>query len=63
MTDKDSKFAWGVPAIAEEIERKERATYYLISRGCLPVEKVGGTYVAERAKLRNPASWPKQEAK
>jgi hypothetical protein len=47
----------------QEIERKERATYYLISRGCLPVEKVGGTYVAERAKLRDPACWPKQEAK
>lgn len=44
--------AWGVGEIAAVVERDERATYHLLARGQLPARKVGGRWVASRARLR-----------
>jgi hypothetical protein len=44
---------WGVPAIAAEIRKTPRQTYYLIGKGTLPVKKLGArTYAALRSELR-----------
>ncbi|MEY9167094.1 hypothetical protein ABIE78_005213 [Sinorhizobium fredii] len=43
---------WGACAIAREIGRGERATYYLLERGELPAKKVCGRWVSTKSKLR-----------
>ncbi len=43
---------WGAEAIATEIGRDRSATFHLLSAGALPAKKVGGRWVASKAKLR-----------
>lgn len=43
---------WGASAIAKEIGRSERATFYMLDKGELPAKKVGGRWVTTKAKLR-----------
>lgn len=47
-----SDLAWGVGEIAAVVERDERATYHLLATGQLPAKKVGGKWVASKARLR-----------
>lgn len=42
---------WGVPAIAGHIGLREAQVYHLLSTGSLPAQKVGGKWVASRARL------------
>jgi hypothetical protein len=46
--------AWGCRAIAETIERSERATYRLLETGQLKdcVQKIGHMYVGSKKRLR-----------
>nr|WP_080577472.1 hypothetical protein [Sinorhizobium fredii] len=44
---------WGASAIAREIGRGERSTYYLLEKGELPAKKVCGRWVATRSNLRS----------
>lgn len=46
-----SDYVWGAKAIGAEIGKNERETWYLLERGQLPATKIGGRYVAHRAKL------------
>jgi hypothetical protein len=43
---------WGAPAIAREINRDKRSTYYLLEKGYLPARKNGRLWSASRRKLR-----------
>jgi hypothetical protein len=43
--------AWGVGEIAAVVQRDERATYHLLAKGELPARKVGGRWVASKARL------------
>lgn len=43
---------WGVSKIAEEIDRSERQTFYLLQSGQVPGQKIGGRWVTTRRKLR-----------
>lgn len=43
---------WGVVAIAKEIDRSERQTFYMLENGRLPAKKVGGRWCTSRAGLR-----------
>ncbi len=43
---------WGAERIAEELGLKPRQAFYMLENGQLPARKVGGRWVAERAKLR-----------
>jgi len=43
---------WGVAAIAKEINRNERQTYYLLQNKKLPAKKVGAIWQSSRWKLR-----------
>jgi hypothetical protein len=43
---------WGVKAIADEIGRPERQTYYGLEKGHIPAGKVGEIWVAYRSVLR-----------
>ena len=47
----DEEVVWGAAEIARIIKRDNRATYHLLSKGELPVRKIGGRYVASRQKL------------
>lgn len=51
-TEAGQDMAWGVAEIARVIGRDERATYHLLAIKELPARKVGGRWVASRAKLR-----------
>ncbi|TJU73886.1 MAG: DNA-binding protein [Mesorhizobium sp.] len=42
---------WGCTAISKVIKRKPRQTFNLLENGELPAKKVGGRWVASRAKL------------
>jgi hypothetical protein len=48
----ESDLLWGVPAIAREIGRNPRMTYWLLRRKLIPGRKVGALWVASREKLR-----------
>jgi hypothetical protein len=53
----ENDFVWGAKAIADEINRTVRQTYYLIEKKGLPVHRIesGGTkamLVASRRRLR-----------
>lgn len=43
---------WGTEAIATEIGRPLRATFHLLANGRIPARKIGRTWVASRAALR-----------
>ena len=43
---------WGAEAIAAEINRTPRQTWYLMEKRHLPAKKVGGQWTASRAALR-----------
>jgi hypothetical protein len=43
---------WGAKAIAEEINRPERAVYYLIENGLLDTTKVGAIHTSTPRRLR-----------
>ena len=43
---------WGAQAIAEEINVSVRRAFDLMEKGKIPAKKVGGRWVADRAKLR-----------
>jgi len=51
-TDTDERPIWGAKAIAAEINRPERATFYLLSTGQLPATKIGNSWVTTRGRLR-----------
>jgi hypothetical protein len=46
-----SDLCWGARAIADVIERSERITFYMLESGALPARKVGGRWVASKARL------------
>ena len=50
-SDLASDLLWGVAAVAAELGRRARATFHLLSSG-LPGARIGGRWVASRAKLR-----------
>jgi hypothetical protein len=50
-SDEQAEPLWGAKAIAEEIGRSVRQTYYLLETGQLPARKVGATWVAMRRRL------------
>jgi len=43
---------WGASAIAKEIGRGERATFYMLERGELDARKICGRWVTTRSNLR-----------
>lgn len=43
---------WGASAIAAEIKRTPRQTFYLLQTGKIPARKLGATWVANREVLR-----------
>ena len=43
---------WGADAIGRELGLTERKAFYQLERGNLPARKIGGLWVASRAKLR-----------
>jgi hypothetical protein len=51
MTTPKIDLIWGCTAIAKEIERTPRQTFYLLESGALPARKIGNRWVAERGKL------------
>lgn len=55
MTAEDShedRPIWGAKNIGREIDKTERATFHLLSRGELPATKVGASWVTTRRRLR-----------
>ena len=51
-TELKDDLVWGGPAIALQIGRSDRQTYYMLEKGELPAQKVCGTWVASKTKLR-----------
>lgn len=51
-TELKDDLVWGARAIAQEIGRGERQTFYMLERGELPAKKVCGRWVGSKAKLR-----------
>jgi hypothetical protein len=49
--DTNADLLWGADAIAKAIGRTERMTFHLLEKGEIPAKKVGGRWVASRAKL------------
>jgi hypothetical protein len=47
------RLIWGVPAIAQEIDRTPRQTWHLLNSGLLPAKKVGAKWVATKGGLRD----------
>ena len=43
---------WGIKGIAVEIDRTERQTYHMVMTRVLPVQQIGGRWVASRSGLR-----------
>lgn len=44
---------WGCKAIAEDIDRSQRQTFYMLEAGHLPASKVGSLWVTTRRRLRD----------
>jgi hypothetical protein len=51
-SDLASDLIWGTTEIGEYIGRPERAVFYMLNQGLLPGKKLGGRWVASKAKLR-----------
>lgn len=47
----ETGLVWGAKEIAKIIGRTQRVTFTLLDKGELPAKKVGGRWVADRAKL------------
>lgn len=47
----DDRPVWGVKAISEVINRNERQTYYLCSKGLIPVTKIGDQWTGIPSRL------------
>jgi hypothetical protein len=47
-----SDLLWGVKSIGEAIGRDSRQTFHLLNAGYIPGARIGGKWVASRAKLR-----------
>lgn len=47
-----SDLIWGVAAIADEINRSRRQTFYLLDNARLPAQKIGGRWCSSRSALR-----------
>ena len=60
MSHQDSNLVWGAAAIGKYTGTEPRKTFYLLEKGLIPATKVGGQWVGERDKLRNPACWPRK---
>ena len=43
---------WGWQAIAKEINRTRRQTFYMLENGLLPAKKIGGKWMTTRRALR-----------
>ena len=43
---------WGCAAIAAEIGRDPRATFYMLQNGSIPASKVGQIWTSTRSRLR-----------
>lgn len=50
--DGDLDLVWGAEAIAKELKRNKRVTYYLLESGAIPAKKAGKQWVISRRKLR-----------
>ena len=50
--DDFSDLLWGAQAIADYIGKSYRQTVYLLSTKKLPAQKLGSTWIGNRAKLR-----------
>ena len=50
--DEFADLLWGAQAIADYIGRSYRQTVYLLSTKKLPAQKLGSTWIGNRAKLR-----------
>jgi hypothetical protein len=48
----DAEFVWGARNIGRTIGVPTRKAFYLLEHDLLPARKVGGVWVAARAKLR-----------
>ena len=51
-TDEFADLLWGAQAIADYIGKNYRQTVYLLSTKKLPAQKLGATWIGNRAKLR-----------
>jgi hypothetical protein len=51
LGDNLDKPIWGAKAIAMEVNRKLRQTFYMLESGELPAKKVGGRWVTTRRRL------------
>ncbi|TBC42722.1 hypothetical protein [Rhizobium ruizarguesonis] len=51
-TELKDDILWGASAIAKEIGRGERTTFYMLERGELAAKKVCGRWVTTKRKLR-----------
>lgn len=47
----DLDLLWGAPRIAAFLGQTKRATYHLLEGNKIPARKVGGSWVASKAKL------------
>lgn len=52
MSDEDHDIIWGCDAIAREINRSRRQTFYLLETGRIPAQRVGRLWCASRQALR-----------
>ena len=50
--DEFADLLWGAQAIADFIGKNYRQTVYLLSTNKLPAQKIGATWIGNRAKLR-----------
>jgi len=50
-TGESPDMVWGVAEIAKVIGKNERQTFYLVSKGLLPVQKTGRRYSGSRRRL------------
>ena len=48
----NDEILWGAQAIADEIKRELRPTYYLLENRLLDADKVGAVWVSTRGRLR-----------
>ena len=52
QSDEFADLLWGAQAIADFIGKNYRQTVYLLSTNKLPAQKIGATWIGNRARLR-----------